>query len=144
MVENAAVVNRATTPRGRNMLRTLNLGLVGIAIVVYCFAFGREGLQAVLFFFPFTMTPLIFQGCMAASWKSLGSQITLLLATIGYVAWFTYLYVDVTIIHLDPQSPIAFLFVGIYALPVLAVLWLIAYSFEWGHRSSLIEATSGS
>lgn len=142
MAESEAAIGQAPTPLGSSILRTLNLSLVGIALVVYCVFFGREGLQAVLFFFPFTMTPLVFQGCMAASWKSLGGQLTLLLATIGYIAWFVYVYVDVMILHLDPQSAIVFLFVGIYAVPALAVLWLISYSFEWGYRGAQMELPS--
>jgi hypothetical protein len=112
-------------------MRKLTLVLIVIAFVVYTAVFGREGVPAVITFMPFTMTPLAVSAYLAWRWRSVGSQAILLLTTLGYFAWFIYLYVEAMIVHLDPQSPIAFLFVAIYAAPIMIVMWLIAYAIEW-------------
>lgn len=123
-------------------MRNLTVALVGIAFIAYAVAFGREGIGAILLFLPFTMTPFAIIAYLAARWDSRGSQVVFLLSTVAYGAWFVYLYVDATILNLDPQSPIVFLFVGIYAAPVLFLLWWIAYAFEWHHRTSLTRRCS--
>jgi peptidoglycan/LPS O-acetylase OafA/YrhL len=117
------------------MLRYVTLTLSAIAVVTYFVVFGRMGENTAMFFFTFTMIPYFLIALFAMIWRSLGSQIVCLFTTIAYSAWFTLLYLNVAIWHPDPQSPIAFLFVSIYAAPVLFVLWLVAYAFEWNYRS---------
>lgn len=50
----------------------------------------------------------------------------LMTSTVLYAAWFFLVYLDVFYWHLDPQSAIALLFVGIYSLPVMLPLWAVA------------------
>jgi hypothetical protein len=110
--------------------------MVGIAIVTYLILFGRDGLEGVLFFFPFTMIPFIVSAYFVARWQNLWSQSVLLLTIAGYSAWFGYVYYDATVIHrLSSTSPIAFLFVTAYALPALAFLWCFAWLFQWESKS---------
>lgn len=112
-------------------MRYATLTLVGIALIAYFAVFGLRGVSL---FFPAMMTPFLIVPYFVMRWRSLGSQIVFLVATLAYCAWCVYVYVDVTITHPDPQSPIVFLFVGIYAAPVLFFFWLAAYAFEWRER----------
>jgi hypothetical protein len=121
---------RATRRRSKTV-RYATFSLIAIALLSYGIVFGREGLRPVLFFFPFTMIPFLVTACLALLWRGFWTQVVLFVATLGYGLWFAYVYVNATILNPDPQSPIAFLFVGIYAAPVLVVLWLIAYAMEW-------------
>jgi hypothetical protein len=114
-------------------LRQINLILIEVAFLAYLVAFGRERLSAIWFFFPYTMTPFVVTGLLAVIWRGFWTQVVLLVTTLAYAAWFAYVYVHAMILNLDPQSPIAFLFVGIYAAPFLVVLWLIAYALEWAY-----------
>jgi hypothetical protein len=118
-------------------VRKLTLLLVAVAFIVYGVVFGLQGVRAVIFFMPFTMTPFAIIACLACLLRSHGSQMILVFATLGYAAWFAYVYIDAMVIHLDPQSPIAFLFVVVYAAPILIVLWLLAYAFELAASSHL-------
>ena len=117
-------------------MRTLNYILVGIAFLVYVMIFRGEGMKAVIFFLPFTMSPFLVHLGLAKKWRAFGSQAVLVVATMAYATWFIYVYLSVTVWHPDPQGPIAFLFVGIYAAPVLLVLWWISYALEWESRKS--------
>ena len=118
------------------MLRRVTLSLIGIAFLAYLIAFGREGLKTVAFFFPFTMLPYLITILLAGRCKSQSSQIVLVVTTLAYSAWFAFVYLSVTVWHPDPQGPIAFLFVGIYAAPVLIFCWLLACVLEWYIRSN--------
>ena len=84
----------------------------------------------VLSFLPFTLGPHAVTHFGVLRAKSKRSQFILLLAMLSYMAWFVFLYVDIFYLNPDPQSPIALLFVGAYALPVLAVLWFAAQRAE--------------
>ncbi len=117
------------------LLRNATLALVGIAFMIYLIAFGRMGgIQGLLFIFPFTMIPFVLTAYFAAIWRAFWSQAVLLVTTVAYAAWFVYIYVQATILHPDPQSPIAFLYVSIYALPVLFLLWILAWAIDWERK----------
>jgi hypothetical protein len=118
------------------MLRRVTLSLIGISFLAYLIVFGREGLKPAAFFFPFTMLPYLITLLLVLRFPSQAAQIALLITTLAYSTWFVFLYLDVTVWHPDPQSPIAFLFVGIYAAPVLIFCWLLACVLEWYIRSN--------
>ena len=119
-------------------LRLITYVLTGIAFIAYFIVFGRlGGIKGMLFLLPLTMTPLIVNLYFAERFRAFWSQAVLLATTVAYAFWFIVVYLDVTIWHPDPQSPIAFLFVGIYALPILFLLWALAWAFNWGARRSL-------
>jgi predicted permease len=62
-------------------------------------------------------------GSVAASRRSL---IILLISNLLYFCWFLWVYLSAFHFHPDPQAGIAFLFVGVYSLPVMIPLWIIA------------------
>lgn len=83
-----------------------------------------------LFFMPFSFGPMVFSlflGCRASSKKCL---LTLLVANILYFVWFLWVYLEVFYLHPDPQGPIAFIFIGVYSLPVMIPLWIVAFRFQ--------------
>jgi hypothetical protein len=125
-------------------MRRITQFLCGVAALVYVVVFGRFGLGALLFFAPFILPPFAFVAYLVTQWHSRGSQITCLVGTISYSSWCAYFYSDVAIRHPDPQSPIALLFVGIYAAPVLLVLFWIAYALEWHHQARNMPAAGSS
>ena len=113
------------------IVRAMTLLAVSIATVAYLWGFGREnGLIAIAFFFPFTMLPFVVNAVLALRWRTTVGQSLLLIATLAYATWFAFVFVDVTYRHPDPQGPIVFLFVGIYAAPVLAILWSLGWYLE--------------
>jgi hypothetical protein len=118
-------------------MRVVNLVVVLVATVAYAWTFAHEGgLGGALFFFPFTMFPFVVAGILAWRWRTTAGLALLLAASLGYLAWFAFVFVDVTQVHPDPQGAIAFLFVGIYALPALALLWAFGAILEWRGRSN--------
>lgn len=111
-------------------MRYVNFTIVIIAFAVYVFAFAPEGLDAIIFALPFTMLPFMVTLVLAQKWRTTAGQIMLLLAAIAYCVWFAIVYLDVTVWHPDPNAAIAFVFVGIYAAPVLLLLWYVGNRFE--------------
>jgi hypothetical protein len=85
---------------------------------------------------PFSFGPLVVTAGLAIALRSRPAQIVLSLSSILYAAWFGYVYAQAVHINPDPQSPIAFLFVGIYAVPVLVVLWIAAGAAHWYARTA--------
>ena len=62
---------------------------------------------------------------------SMGSKnplphIILTTASLLYGGWFAYVVYNAFFVHLDPQSGIAVLLVGIFSLPVMVPLWILA------------------
>jgi len=110
-------------------MRGANYLLVGLAFIGYFFAFGWN--NGAWFFLPFTMTPLLINAGLARLWRTFWSQTIVLIATIAYSGWFLYVYLYAVKWHPDPQGSLAFLFVGIYAFPVLLGFWLISFAVEW-------------
>lgn len=55
-------------------------------------------------------------------------QILLGIAGIASSACFAWAYLDVFHWHSDPQSPVGLIFVGVYSLPLLIPIWLLAFA----------------
>ena len=113
-----------------HIMRTITVTLVAAAFIVYLIAFAPLGIGAVGFLFPFTMIPFGITGIFAWYWRSVGGQAMLLVAALAYAGWFGFVYLDALYWRPDPQSPIALLFVGIYAAPVLLLLWICGFFLE--------------
>ena len=80
-----------------------------------------------MFFLPFALGPLLVT--WGLGWLC-GSRISgrlLLIATSLYSAWFGCIYLSAFRWRPDPQSGIAMLFVGVYSLPVMLPLWIVAF-----------------
>src|SRR5690348_16126371 len=119
----------------RHILRSTTFVLTAIALIAYVVLFGRiGGMEAILMLFPFTMVPFILTCFLAARWRVVGSQLILLATVAAYGGWFLYVYVQAQVLHPDPQSPIAFLWVGVEATPVLVLLWILAWAVDWERR----------
>jgi hypothetical protein len=120
----------------RHILQSTTFALTAIALIAYVVMFGRiGGIEAVVMFFPFTMVPFIITCFFAARWRGVGSQLVLLATLAAYAGWFLYVYVQAQVMHPDPQSPIAFLWVGVETVPILFLLWILAWAIEWERRA---------
>jgi len=83
---------------------------------------------AMTFFLPFYGFPLIVSIVLSARFKKEpASQVFLAIASLLYALWFVYAMHDAFYVHLDPQSGLVIIFVGIYALPILLPLWIVAF-----------------
>lgn len=126
----------AAKPDG-GALRAVTLTLILLATVGYVLTFGRDGgLGAVAFFAPFTLLPFAVSAVLAVRWRTAAGQSVLLAATLAYVAWFAFVYVDVHYLHPDPQGPIAFLCLGVVAAPVLVMFWAVGWILERRRRAA--------
>ena len=121
--------NRLNTPAS-GIIRNIHLLVTGIVFAIYVITFARDSVMAALFFFPFTMTPLVINAVAVCRVKTFAARGILLFSTAAYSGWGTWLYIDVFYIHIDPQSSIALLFMGIFASPVLILLWLLTFGLE--------------
>jgi hypothetical protein len=88
---------------------------------------GSTAWAAVLFLAPFSLGPLLITLILAFFCERAVSLALLLASTCLYSAWFAYVYLDAFYWHVDPQSAIAMVVVGIYSLPVMLPLWSVAY-----------------
>ncbi|QDU11856.1 hypothetical protein V202x_52810 [Gimesia aquarii] len=84
-----------------------------------------------LFFVPFAFGPLAVTAVLSCVLLSTRAQTMLTISSVVYALWFGYIYAQAFYINPDPQSPIAFLFIGIYAVPVLAIFWIAAGLTQW-------------
>ncbi len=100
-----------------------------------------SGGAGVLIFLPFTFGPMIVSLLLGAAAASRRSLLTLLISNILYFGWFLWVYVNAFHLHPDPQAGIAFLFVGIYSLPVMLSLWIVAMCLR---RSKNTKSEQGS
>ena len=90
--------------------------------------------SAGLFFVPFAFGPLAVTIGLALACRSTFAQVLLTVSSVSYGAWFAYICAQAFFVNPDPQSPIAFLFVGICAVPVLLVFWVAAMLAHWRKR----------
>ena len=103
--------------------------VVTIGTLVLCLQ--SRPLYAGLFFVPFVFGPLVVTAVLSFVLLSTRAQKLLTISSILYALWFVYIYAQAFYINPDPQSPIAFLFIGIYAVPVLAIFWIAAGFTQW-------------
>lgn len=90
--------------------------------------------SAGLFFVPFAFGPLIVTLGLSLVLRSPHAQQLLTISSVAYAVWFAYVYLQAFYINLDPQSSLAFLFVGFYALPLIAAFWVAAGVMHWRTR----------
>lgn len=101
--------------------------LIAIAAGIIALAKVAASLSGVLFILPFALGPLFVTLCLTFFCKRVLSLALLLVSAVAYTAWFFFVYLDAFHRHLDPQSAIVLLFVGIYSLPVMLPLWVAAW-----------------
>ncbi len=118
-------------------MRYATLALVAIAFAAYAIAFGSESIETMIFFLPFTMPPFAITAVLAFRWRTVVGQSVLIVGAVAYAAWFAYAYLSATKWHVDPQSGLVFVWVGIYAAPVLGLLWWGGWWWEKRGRLAL-------
>ncbi len=91
--------------------------------VSWALASKSDPWTAFLFFVPFTLGPHAVSHVLCFLLKSHRAAMLLAVGMLVYAAWFFYVYVDAFYVHLDPQSSIALLFVGVVSLPVMVPIW---------------------
>ena len=94
-----------------------------------------------LSFVPFAFGPLAITVVLSFMFRSANAQAVLAISSVSYAAWFGYIYVQAFYINPDPQSPIVLLFVGVAALPVLALFWLTAGILQWRAENVMGESS---
>ena len=87
--------------------------------------------------FPFALGPLLLPMILAPHCPAPTAQRLLTIASILYAVWFTFVFINAFLLHPDPQSGIALLFIGVCSLPVLLPLCVIA----WVKRKPLPAAS---
>ena len=127
-------------------LRTLSIGLSTVVLVgVMCvpaYLGAHDGIAnmlfATLFLLPFCGFPPIVSMVIAGYSKASTPQIITATASFLYGIWFIYI-ANLAFSTVDAQGGLIFLFVGIYALPVLLPLWITALVLETRHRKKQAE-----
>lgn len=107
----------------------VTLALFCLGSIFICLA--ADWFVAGLLFIPFVLGPLLINLSQTSYWLSKGSQAVLMTATIAYAIWFAYVYSMAIIWGTDAQSPIALLFIGVFSLPVMVPLWIVAGILNW-------------
>ena len=106
------------------MLRQAAIYLTVWEIIRGVFTLGPNLLVIVVVMWPFAVN-LVF----AVMWRRAASQALLIVVPAAYGIWYRMVWADIQK-HMDPQSGIMILFIGIYAFPVLALLWGIGGYLE--------------
>jgi hypothetical protein len=96
-----------------------------LAAGIFILASIAQDFLAVMFMAPFSLGPLVVSLVLALFALRKACQITLILGSVLYAAWFNYLYVGAFHQHPSPQSGIILLFIGFYSLPVMIPVWLL-------------------
>ena len=107
-------------------LQKISIGLSGLVLLGMLCATGFSALCI----FPFYGFPPIVAIFLARRLTKPIPLAIIAMTSLGYGVWFAYLYYNALYVHPDPQSGLFLLFVGIYAFPVLALLWTIAFIIE--------------
>lgn len=103
-------------------MRWVTLALAVAAFIVFAMTFAPGGLDGILLIAAFTMTPFVVTAVLAWRWRTAIGQFVLIIVALGYGAWFRHTHLQ-ALQSLDPQGGIAVMLVGIYAAPVLGLLW---------------------
>jgi len=123
--------------------RYLSFCLSGLVLIGICLANALPNLSSgnillaiagVLFFLGFCGFPPMVSIALSVLSKKPFSHIILATSSLLYGAWFADVYYDAFYLHLDPQSAIALIFVGVYFLPVLGPLWLAVLVNEFWRK----------
>ena len=100
-----------------------------------------KDLMALAFSLPFAYIYLLLNIYLINKLIGKGSQIILLLLTVFYLSWFTFLVIDAFVVHLDAQSGIVIIIAPVYAFPVMVLGWIAASFFNDRKDESRISRT---
>ena len=102
------------------------IGMIGFSVYITSFGGLINIVFGTLLFLALCGFPQIVSIMLSVRSKNPFSHITLMIASLLYGGWFAYIEYDAFFVNLDPQSGIAMIFIGVYALPVLLPLWIAA------------------
>ncbi len=124
----AAVTEAGPKPALRlsAFLTTTVIAIVGSWLLCRMSASVLHGLMCSLV----ALGPLLVTAAASFFLQSSVAQAVLAISSLLYGVWFGYIYIFAVYINPDPQAPIAFMFVGILALPVLFMFWIVAIAVE--------------
>lgn len=108
-----------------------------LALLLVCTAAMLSKMEfswAGLLFVPLALWPLMVSAAASFFVKVDRAAGWLLASSLLYALWYGYLFVSAFYLHPDPQAGLVFLFVGIYSLPVMLVLWIVALVKEVRQR----------
>ena len=110
-----------------------------VSLVIFCFGMAvlipeSSSIIGAFFLMPFALWPLVISMMVASQAPRRSSQNIITIGSVLYAAWFGYTYLNAFYWNLDPQSGLALIFVGIYSLPVMFPLWLIAMFLSRGKK----------
>ncbi len=94
-----------------------------LVVGIFILASNARDFGAVLLFVPFALGPLLVSLFLALFALRRACQITLIIGSVLYAAWFGYLYIGAFYLHPSPQSGIILLFIGVYSLPGMLPVW---------------------
>lgn len=110
--------------------RYVTFATVLVACISFVTAFMIRGGEQGGLFFVFTM-PLFFVASIpAARWQTGVGQIILIAGTLAYSGWVGYWFAVMPPLSADALVAMQIMFVGLYAAPVLGVLWWIGHCVE--------------
>ena len=111
--------------------------MLRVAVLVLCYLYWplsivllaqhAKSFAGVVFFLIFTHSVHLINTVAAHRIREPLAQIPVAVAVVGYIGWSAYIYMQVFHWNTDPQSPIALLFIGVYAVPVVVPLLALAW-----------------
>ena len=110
---------------GRERRVAFNLTAIVIAVGTIMLCIPSPNFFGGVFVVPFALGPLFLSLALAKRWRDRVSQIAISAGTLAYAVWFVYVYLT-NFLSADPQAGIPLLFIGIWAMPVMACVWGIA------------------
>lgn len=110
----------------------LALALWLISLLLLCMK--AEPWYGAFFIAAFSLFPHAVTHAMLWMQQSTPARLVLVIGMCLFGAWFLYIYADVFYWNLDPQSPVALVFIGFFSLPVMIPLWILATLLERRQR----------
>jgi hypothetical protein len=111
-------------------LRAVSLFVALLPVIGFGIGLLRlAGPDEFVLFFPPAMFPFAVNAILIFQWRTLGGQLLILFASLAYAALVAYVVLGLW--NINPQGAIAFLYVGVFALPGLLLLWIVGGLIEW-------------
>ena len=102
--------------------------ITAFLILIGTFALMSESdpMAGALFFIPFALGPLFISLAISLYSPYRSCQIILGVSSVVYGVWFSFVFLSAFYWHIDAQSAITLLFIGIYSLPVMIPCWIVS------------------
>ena len=110
--------------------RYATFATVLVACISFVTAFMIRGGDQGGLFFVFTMPLFLVTTVFAARWQTVVGQIILIAGTLAYSGWVSCRYAVMPPLSADALVAMQIMFVGLYAAPVLGILWWIGHCVD--------------